>query len=56
MQYTLGACYAGRNASTRDKHGFNSEKNEHRVLDDELNRDEKPANIRGARIEAYGRG
>jgi len=43
-------------ARTRDERGVDIEKTEHRVLDGERVRDERTANRRGARIEAYGRG
>ncbi|CAB1057696.1 hypothetical protein D1BOALGB6SA_2449, partial [Olavius sp. associated proteobacterium Delta 1] len=38
----------------RDERGLDIEKTEHRVLDGERVRDERTANRRGARIEAYG--
>ncbi|CAB1065301.1 hypothetical protein D1BOALGB6SA_10098, partial [Olavius sp. associated proteobacterium Delta 1] len=41
-------------ARTRDERGVDIEKTEHRVLDGERVRDERTANRRGARIEAYG--
>ncbi len=40
---------------TRDEHGCDNEENDHRVLDGERIRDERTANIRGARMEAFGR-
>jgi len=39
-----------------DERGLDIEKTEHRVLDGERIRDERAANRRGARFEAYGRG
>jgi len=42
-------------ARTRDEHGCDNEENDHRVLDGERIRDERTANIRGARMEAFGR-
>ena len=43
-------------ARTRDERGLDIEKTENRLLDGERVRDERTANRRGARIEAYGRG
>ena len=43
-------------ARTMDERGLDIEKTEHRVLDGERIRDERTANRRGARFEAYGRG
>ena len=45
-----------RNAITRDEHGCDNEETEHRVLDGERILDERTANIRGAWMEAFGRG
>ena len=39
---------------TRDERGLDIEKTEHRILDGERVRDERTANRRGARFEAYG--
>ena len=44
-----------RNARTREEHGRDDEKTEHRVHDSERIRDERTANIRGARMGAFGR-
>ena len=41
---------------TNDERGLDIEKIEHRVLDGERIRDERTANSRGARMEAFGRG
>ena len=43
-------------ARTTDEHGCENEKIEHCVLDGEQTRDEWAANIRGAWMEAFGRG
>ena len=43
-------------ARTMDERGFNIEKAEHLVLDNGRTRDERTANRRGARIQAFGRG
>jgi hypothetical protein len=43
-------------AGARDERGLDIEKTEHRVLDGERIRDERTANRRGARMEAFGRG
>mgnify|MGYP001555689631 CR=1 FL=1 len=43
-------------ARTIDEHGCDNEETEHRVLDGERICDERTANIRGARMEALGRG
>ena len=42
-------------ARTRDEHGCDNEETVHRVLDGERIRDDRTANIRGARTEALGR-
>ena len=39
-----------------DERGLDIEKTEHRVPDSERIRDERTANRRGARIQAFGRG
>ena len=44
------------NARIRDDCGFDIEKTKHRILHGERIRDERPANRRGARVEAFGRG
>jgi len=43
-------------ARTRDERGIDIEKTEHRVLYGERIRDERTANCRGARMEAFERG
>ena len=43
-------------ARTRDERGLDIEKTEHSVLDGERIRDERAANRRGSRMEAFGRG
>ena len=43
-------------ARTMDERGLDIEKTEHRVPDSERIRDERTANRRGARIQAFGRG
>ncbi len=45
-----------KNVKTRDEHGFDNEETEHHVLDDERIRDERTANIPGARMKVFGRG
>ncbi len=45
-----------RNAKTRDEHGCDNEETEHHDLNGERIRDERTANIRGARMEAFGKG
>ena len=42
-------------ARTRDERGFDIVTTEHRILDGERIRDERTANIRGARMETFGR-
>jgi hypothetical protein len=43
-------------ARTRDERGFDIEKTKHRLLHGDRICDERTANLRGARIEAFGRG